>query len=55
MTMEMGIFLFGVCVFIMLGGGLVFTILEFRKTEKRLERYRDRGWSETDKYPKRVA
>ncbi len=57
MTMEWGIFLFGVFITFLLGGGLMFTILEFRKMAKEPERYRPgkNSWSEPNKKPKRAA
>jgi len=55
--MEWVIFLFGAFISFLAAGGLVFTVLEFRKMDREPERYRPgkNGWSEPDKKPKLVA
>ncbi len=55
--MDLGIFLVGVCVFLILAGGLVFTVLEFRKIDREPERFRPgkNRWSEHGEKHQRVA
>lgn len=51
MTMEWGIFLFGVFIAVWVTCGLAYTILEFRKMDRAPERYQPgkNSWSEPNK------